>query len=95
MDEIKMLFLCACDVYTQSETACLARGGFLDQVAANGNYTPTISVVIDWRVQAYYDPETGKLDAPGFGNDPVRLRQDQSRRIEAIDLAAKKLGVET
>jgi hypothetical protein len=93
IDEIKMLLLYACDVYTQSETACLAKGGFLEQVAANGNSTPTISVVIDWRVQAYYVPKTGKLDAPGFGNDLTRLVGDQTRRCEAIISSAEKLGI--
>jgi hypothetical protein len=91
--EIKFLFLCACDVYTQSEAACLAEGGFLDQIFVNANYSATIGNIADWRLQSYYDPETGKLDAPGFGNHSGRLLLDQKRRCEAVQSAAIKLGI--
>jgi hypothetical protein len=93
MNEIKLLFLLVCDLYTQSETACVAKGGFLSQISMNGNYSPTVSRITDWRVQAYYDPDTGNLDAPGFSNNAGILTNDQKRRTEAIFLAAKKLMI--
>jgi hypothetical protein len=93
VSEIKILFLYACDCFTQSEAACTAKGGFLDQISGNGNYVPTIQRVTDWRYQSYIDPITGELDAPGFDNDPVKTRDDQERRTEAVFLAAKTLGI--
>jgi hypothetical protein len=90
-DEIKRLFLCVCDCFTQSEAACTAKGGFLDQISANGNYPPTIDRVTDWRVQSYYDPHTGELDAPGFLNNIETLTADQARRTEAIIQTGKSL----
>jgi hypothetical protein len=50
-------------------------------------------VVLDWRVAAYHDPVTEKLDAPGFGNNLERLIADQSRRTQAVIDTAKKLGI--
>jgi hypothetical protein len=91
--EIKRLFLCVCDCFTQSEAACTAKGGFLDQISANGNYPPTIDRVTDCRVDSYYDPTTERLDAPGFGNSIERLYNDQHRRTEAVIDTAKKLGI--
>jgi len=84
------LFAIACDVFTQSELACLGKGGFLGQM--QGNFlvaTATdgcldVQRVIDWRVNAYYDPATGELDAPGFGNNLGRLIADQERRTKAV-----------
>jgi hypothetical protein len=92
-NEIKILFLCVSDCFTQSEAACTAKGGFLDQISANGNYPPTIDLVTDWRVQSYYDPTTGELDAPGFSNSVERLYRDQHRRTEAVIDTAKSLGI--
>ena len=92
--EIKLLFLVACDLYTQSEEACTANGGFLEQLAVNGDtYAPNLTNLIVWRVQSYIDPKTGKLDAPGFNNDPVKTREDQQRRTEAVLWAAETLGI--
>jgi hypothetical protein len=71
-------FAIACDVFTQSELACLGDGGLLEQLKSTPND------LIGARVRAYYDPSTGKLDAPGFGNDLGRLRADQERRTKAV-----------
>ena len=90
---LKQLFLVACDVYTQSEVACTGRGGFLQQLRGIPPYQVATDTIIDWRVAAYHDPETGQLDAPGFGNNLERLRDDQQRRTEAVLDAAQKLGV--
>jgi hypothetical protein len=74
----KTHFAIACDVFTQSETACLARGGVLEQLKAMP------CDLISARVQAYFDPTTRKLDAPGFGNNVERLRADQERRTKVV-----------
>lgn len=36
------------------------------------------------RVQSYYNPKTGELEAGGFDNDLEHLKWDQQRRIQAI-----------
>jgi hypothetical protein len=71
-------FAIACDVFTQSEAAGLARGGVLEQLKAMP------CDLISARVKAYFDPTTGKLDAPGFGNNIERLKADQVRRTSAV-----------
>ena len=80
-------FALACDCFTQSELACMARDGFLDQLVLNP------SNLVECRVRAYFDPDTGRLDAPGFQNDIDRLRADQERRTEAVLSALSKQGV--
>jgi hypothetical protein len=78
------LFLIACDVYTQSELACTGRGGFLWHFRSIPLKTRVDLTVIDWRVESYFDLDTLKLDAPGFGNNLERLKADQARRTEAV-----------
>jgi hypothetical protein len=90
LDELKILWLVACDLYTQSEAACTAKGGFLEQIK---DVLITKSVMVGWRVEAYRDPETNRIDAPGFGNDEARLLADQQRRTEAVLWAAETLGI--
>ena len=80
-------FVLACDVFTQSELACMAHDGFLDQLLLNA------SNLLECRVRAYFDPDTGRLDAPGFQNNIDRLRADQKRRTEAVLLALTKQGI--
>lgn len=36
------------------------------------------------RVQSFYDPSTGQLEASGFGNSVAVLEHDQKRRMDAI-----------
>lgn len=67
------------DLYTQSPAAATARGGYLDIITAN----PHIDIV-EARVASYYNPDTGKLEAAGFGNNVRRLQADQRRRMEAL-----------
>jgi hypothetical protein len=89
--QILELWLIACDSFVQSEVACIGEKGFIDLAVAGlrkgqNNY-------LDWRYQAYFDPKTNKLDAPGFGNNPDRLKADQRRRLEAVVTAiAPHLG---
>lgn len=84
------------DLYTQSPEAATGKGGFLDQMsgmAANGG--PTKASILTARMRSYVNPATGRLDAPGFGNNPARLRADQQRRMNAIESALKAQGMDT
>lgn len=40
--------------------------------------------ILQARVQSFYHPETGELDASGFGNSLDALKEDQARRQRAI-----------
>ncbi|PZV13789.1 MAG: hypothetical protein DCF22_10090 [Leptolyngbya sp.] len=42
------------------------------------------AVVLCARVRSYVNPSTGEVEAAGFGNDPLALRADQQRRMQAI-----------
>jgi hypothetical protein len=87
----QILFLVAADLFTQSEIACISKGGFLDHFKIQDIFPPT--KLIQWRVMSYIDPTTGELDAPGFSNNLERLKADQRRRTEAVIDAAQKLGI--
>lgn len=78
--QYRILWAIACDCFTQSEIACIGEKGFLELAAQQ----TSIAELVECRYQAYFDPKTGKLDAPGFGNSPTRLRADQERRTEAV-----------
>lgn len=76
------LWVLVCDCFVQSEAACLDEKGFLDLLRSVGD--GDTDDFISCRVNAYYDPKTHKLDAPGFGNNLQRLHNDQKRRTEAV-----------
>jgi hypothetical protein len=78
------LWAIVCDLFTQSEIACVGKGGLLEQIESKTDSWITINSIIDWRVRSYKDPNTGKLDAPGFGNSYQRLYNDQKRRVSAV-----------
>ena len=59
------------DQFNQSEAAAFGRNGTLDRIIAA-------------RSESYINPDTGRLDAPGLGNDMDKVRADQTRRTEAI-----------
>jgi len=80
-----MLLITACDVFTQSEAACLEEMGFIDLIPK----MTSMEEVVEMRVRSYFDPKTGKLDAPGFGNSEDRLRKDQQRRQDCLVSAIK------
>lgn len=46
--------------------------------------TPSSSQIIEARDLSYVDPATGRLDAPGLGNDPGKVRADQARRTGEV-----------
>lgn len=71
-----------CDLYTQAPLAVVDRGGLLDQLTGVTDIDD--NSMVDYRVLSFYDPTTKKLMAAGFGNDPNRLRRDQSRRVRCL-----------
>lgn len=83
--DVLKLWVIACDVYTQSEAACLLKGGFLDRVASiKAGWNIDVKTITELRLLSYFDPDTNKLDAPGFDNDVEKVRADQMRRTEAV-----------
>ena len=46
--------------------------------------TPTTEQIVEARSRSYIDPTTGKLDAPGLG-DEAAVRKDQVRRTEEVE----------
>lgn len=46
--------------------------------------TPTGQQIIEARSKSYINPATGRLDAPGLGNDPDQVRGDQTRRTGEV-----------
>lgn len=76
----KMEVLSILDQFNQSEAAAFGRNGTLDRIIAA-------------RAESYINPDTGRLDAPGLGNDMARVKADQMRRTEAISesLANRRL----
>jgi len=79
------LLLNFCDLYTQAPLAAIGEGGFLDQMPAISRQGTTTQAILEARMQAYVDPQTGRLDAPGFANQVDRLQADQKRRMAALE----------
>ena len=86
--QVKLTFndwIQALDLYTQSPLA--AEGSYVMELAEykqqHGNAVSTDGYV-NVRSQSYIDPATGRLDAPGLGNDYNRVQSDQRRRVMAI-----------
>ncbi|MBM0740596.1 hypothetical protein JOY44_03015 [Phormidium sp. CLA17] len=42
------------------------------------------AAVLCARISSYVNPNTGEVEAAGFANDPIALRDDQQRRMQAI-----------
>lgn len=72
------------DLFTQSPGAATFAGGFLDQLPTFTRQELTQKIIVQVRVQSFFDPRSGKLDAPGFGNSLSRLTADQERRTNAL-----------
>lgn len=81
------------DLYTQSPLAASDRGGFIDQLPQIAREGVSEQSILNARMRSYINPATGRLDAPGFGNDPDRLRRDQDRRMAAVHSAMAAVGV--
>lgn len=72
------------DLFTQSPGAATLEGGFLDQLPTFIRKGITQKLIVQVRVQSFFDPRSGTLDAPGFGNSLSRLTADQERRTNAL-----------
>jgi peptidoglycan hydrolase-like protein with peptidoglycan-binding domain len=81
------------DLYTQAPLAATGKQGFLDRLPELARKGVTPENLAQVRVDAYRDPRTGQLDAPGFGNDPQRLLADQRRRTQALDAVVRREGL--
>jgi hypothetical protein len=75
--------LYALDLANQAPLAALDdSGGFVARLAES--YSKGLSgynAILEARVNSYINPATGRLDAPGFGNNAERLKVDQNRRM--------------
>jgi murein DD-endopeptidase MepM/ murein hydrolase activator NlpD len=74
------------DLLNQAPLAGMDYPQRLKQCKAEGHRGD--SAILCARQRSYYNPD-GKLDAPGLGNDPERVRQDQQRRVKAVGKAVK------
>ncbi|MBT9317037.1 hypothetical protein [Leptothoe spongobia] len=76
------------DLANQSPKAALERGGYIDRLAQAREKVIDNREAIVWaRTYAYLDPDTQRWNAPGLGNTLPSIKQDQSRRHEAITQA--------
>ncbi len=90
--DLAFLWLSACDLYVQAPLAATGTAGLLDRLSSDlDKGTLSFEAMVQARVNSFIDPKTGKLDAPGFGNNPARLKDDQIRRSRALELAIKTL----
>ena len=69
----------AIDLANQAPLAALEPGGFIDR------FKECKRELVCVRSQSFIDNETGRLDAPGLGNNMNQVRADQKRRIDAIN----------
>ena len=68
----------ALDLWNQ---APLAGESFVDHLPSPN---PTNEQIVKARSRSYIDPATGKLDAPGLGNNPIEVEVDQARRTDEV-----------
>jgi hypothetical protein len=72
------------DLFTQAPAAATLKGGFLDRLSDLKQQGIDRESIIQARIDSFIDPETGNVDAPGFGNSLRRLSDDQERRTDAL-----------
>jgi murein DD-endopeptidase MepM/ murein hydrolase activator NlpD len=72
------------------QEAATGKGGFVDRFAEIKQKGGGYDAIQMARVNAYRDPKTGTIDAPGFGNSESRLRTDQERRMSALEAVLKR-----
>lgn len=79
------------DLANQAPQAALDRGGYIDWLADAKQKGLTGAEAIHYaRVNSFTNPNTGRLDASGLGNDWDRVAADQKRRMEMIWEAIQK-----
>lgn len=80
-----------CDAYIQ---APLAAQDLLPNLKSCQQQGKTGSdALLCARTKSYYNPQTGALEASGFGNDIDRLTHDQNRRMTEISSRLKQFGL--
>jgi hypothetical protein len=72
------------DLYVQAPAAVKGKGGLLSRVDDMIQFRGDPQYIAQARVDSFLDPGTGRLNAPGFGNNRNRLLQDQRRRVAAL-----------
>jgi len=70
------------DLTVQSPAAARDFAGKLSEMKAKGW---TVEAIAKARADSYINPRTGRLDAPGFGNNYQRLFKDQRSRAGVYD----------
>ena len=70
------------DLTVQSPAAAQDFAGKLSEMKAKGW---TVEAIAKARADSYINPRTGRLDAPGFGNNYQRLFKDQRSRAGVYD----------
>ena len=68
----------ALDLFNQSPEAAT------DFVEHLSTANPTEAQIIEARSRSYVNPATGRLDAPGLGNDAQQVEADQARRTGEV-----------
>jgi hypothetical protein len=77
------------DLANQSEAAALSQEGYIDRLAQMRDLVPhdPEEQILEARSWSYWHPERQDWDAPGLGNTYENIRQDQARRMQAIEKA--------
>ena len=70
------------DLTVQSPAAARDFAGKLPEMKQKGW---TVEAIAKARADSFINPETGRLDAPGFGNNYQRLFKDQRSRAGVYD----------
>lgn len=79
------------DLANQSPVAALDYVDRLKEFRAQG--LRGMEAVLEARIQSFVNPETGVLEAGGFGNSWDILRHDQSRRMVELQRALRVQGI--
>lgn len=80
------------DLANQAPLAALSSGGYIDRLKqAHAKGLKGSNAVLWARTQSYFDPDRGRWDAPGLGNNHPQIEADQQRRLNAISAALKQL----
>lgn len=79
----------ALDLANQSEAAALSEFGYIDRLAQMRDLVPDDpeEQILEARTWSYWSPDRHTWDAPGLGNTYENIRQDQARRMRAIQQA--------
>jgi hypothetical protein len=79
----------AIDLANQAPLAALDTGGFIDRLLECRRE------IVCVRSRSFIDARTGRLDAPGLGNNIPQVERDQQRRVDAIDRVVNLLRKKT